>query len=78
MIAAEILMPRTVFQAAFNQTVVDTAVVRRLASMFQTSLTATVLRCAEFRPISVMSVHEGRKKWGWARHEQPITSLGSF
>ena len=63
MIAAEILMPRTIFQAAFTQAVVDTSVVRLLAATFQTSLTATVLRCAEFRPISVVYVREGRKKW---------------
>ena len=64
MIAAEILMPRTIFQAAFTEAVVDTSVVRLLAARFQTSLTATVLRCAEFRPLSVVCVYEGRKKWG--------------
>ena len=37
--------------------------VRRLASRFQTSLTATVLRCAEFRPLSVVCSHDGRKRW---------------
>ena len=63
MIAAEILMPNTVFQAALNQAPMDTSLVRRLASQFQASLTATVLRCADFRPLSVVCIHEGRKKW---------------
>lgn len=63
MIAAEILMPSTVFQDAFEETLVNTSVVRRLAFTFQTSLTATALRCAEFRPLSVVYFHEGRKKW---------------
>lgn len=63
MLAAEILMPRTVFEPALNQSTVDTSVVRRLASQFQTSLTATVLRCADLRPLSVVSIHNGRRKW---------------
>ena len=63
MIAAEILMPSIVFQEALNQTPVDNTLVRRLASGFQASLTATVLRCAEFRPLSVVCVHDGRKRW---------------
>ena len=67
MIAAEVLMPSAIFQAALTQAVVDTSVVRLLAARFETSLTATVLRCAEFRPLSVVCVQEGRKKWSRGR-----------
>ena len=63
MLAAEILMPKAVFQAALRQSTVDTSVVKRLATRFQTSLTATVLRCAELRPLSVVSIHDGRRQW---------------
>ena len=63
MLAGEILMPRNIFEAALNQTLLDPPLVIRLASQFQTSLTATVLRCAELRPLSVVSVQGGRKKW---------------
>ena len=63
MIAAEILMPSTVFQEALNQAPINATLVRRLASRFQTSLAATVLRCAEFRPLSVVRIQEGQKKW---------------
>lgn len=62
-IAAEILMPTIVFREALNQSPVDGTMVRQLASRFQTSLTATVLRCAEFRPLSVVCFREGRKQW---------------
>lgn len=63
MLAAEILMPKAVFQAALRQSTVDTSVVRRLATQFQTSLTATALRCADLRPLSVVSIHNGRRQW---------------
>ena len=63
MLAAEILMPGTVFAAALSQATFDTSLVMRLASQFQTSLTATVLRCTEFRPLSVVCIHDGRRKW---------------
>ena len=67
MIAAEILMPSAIFRAAFTQTVVDASVVRLLATTFETSLTATVLRCAEFRPLSVVCVRQGQRKWSRGR-----------
>lgn len=63
MLAAEILMPRPVFEEALNQAAVDGSVIRELAARFQTSLTATVLRCVELRPISVVCIREGRMKW---------------
>ena len=78
MIAAEILMPSTVFRAAFTQTVVNGAVVRLLAGTFETSLTATVLRCSEFRPLSVVCVHQGRKKWSRGRARPTDYQLGQL
>ena len=63
MLAAEILMPRATFEPVMNQSAIDASAVRRLASRFDTSLTATVYRCAELRPISFVSIHNGRKKW---------------
>ena len=63
MLAAELLMPRAIFEATLNEAILDPSVVRRLASQFQTSLTATALRCAEFRPLSVVCIHNGRRKW---------------
>ena len=63
MLAAEILMPKAVFESALGEATVDGAVIRMLASRFQASLTATALRCVDFRPISVVAVHEGRMRW---------------
>ena len=63
MLAAEILMPRAVFESALGEATVDGAVIKVFASRFQTSLTATALRCVDVRPISVVYVHEGRMRW---------------
>ena len=63
MLAAEILMPKAVFEPALGEATVDGAVIRMLASRFQASLTATALRCVDLRPISVVAVHEGRMRW---------------
>ena len=63
MLAAEILMPKAIFEATLERSSIDGSVVRRLALTFQTSLTATVLRCAELRPISVAYIDRGRKRW---------------
>ena len=63
MLAAEMLMPRTIFEAAMSTSTLDASLVRRLASQFQTSLTATVLRCAELRSLSVVCIQDGRRKW---------------
>ena len=63
MLAAEILMPRSIFEAAMSPSTIDASLVKRLASRFQTSLTATVLRCAELRPLSVVCIQDGRRKW---------------
>ena len=63
MIAAEILMPRAIFDAALNHSAINASAVRRLAAQFHTSLTATVLRCADLRPLSVVSIHNGQPKW---------------
>ena len=63
MLAAEMLMPHAVFEEALEDSPPDASDVRRLARQFQTSLTATVLRCSEFRPLSVICVRNGRKRW---------------
>jgi hypothetical protein len=63
MLAAEILMPRGPFESALGDGPVDAAAIRALASRFQTSLTATAIRCADLRPVSVLDVQEGRVKW---------------
>jgi hypothetical protein len=63
MLAAEMLMPHAVFEGALEDSRPDPSGVRRLARQFQTSLTATVLRCSEFRPLSVICVRNGRRRW---------------
>jgi hypothetical protein len=63
MLSAEILMPRTVFEYALGERPVDATTIRALASRFQTSLTATAIRCADLRPVSVLDVQDGRVRW---------------
>lgn len=74
MLAAEILMPKAVFESALGEATVDGAVIKMVASRFQTSLTATAIRCVDVRPISVVCVHEGRMRWrrgpAWPTHYQ--------
>ena len=63
MLAAEVLMPRALFQSALGGAIVDSVAVRALASQFQTSLTATAIRCVDFCPISVVDVDRGQVRW---------------
>lgn len=63
MVAAELLMPRAVFDATLGQGAVDGPSIRRLAREFQTSLTSTALRCVELRPVSLVCVQDGQLRW---------------
>ena len=78
MLAAELLMPRALFDATLGQGPVNGASIRRLAREYQTSLTSTALRCVELRPVSLVCVQDGQLRWksGTARptlHElQPL------
>ena len=63
MLAAEILMPGPVFECALGDAPLNAEAIRTLASRFETSLAATAIRCADFQPISVVDVHEGRIRW---------------
>jgi hypothetical protein len=62
MVAAEMLMPTHVFTGDLpaQPTAAD---VSRLASKYRTSLSAAAIRCAEFRPVSVFAIDDGRVSW---------------
>jgi hypothetical protein len=64
MIAAEILMPVEVFKRELESVWPNAAGISQLASKFRVSLTAMAIRCAEFQPISVFGVENGRIVWG--------------
>ena len=63
MLAAECLMPKSVFEARLpsNLTINDVA---SLARTFRTSITATAIRCAQCRPICVFGVSADHVTWG--------------
>jgi hypothetical protein len=63
MLAAEILMPRANFQAALGAEPVTGLTISNLARRFQASLTATAIRCTDFRPLSIIDVHQGQSRW---------------
>ena len=63
MLAAELLMPRTVFDTTLGEDAVNGPTIRRLARGFQTSLTSTALRCVELRPVSLACVQDGELRW---------------
>ena len=63
MLAAELLMPKAVFDAALGENPVDGLTIRRLAGAFQTSLTSTALRCVELRSVSLVCVQDGQLRW---------------
>ena len=64
MIAAECLMPTSVFEARFLATL-TLGSIANLARTFGTSITATAIRCAQFRPICVFGVTGDRVTWGY-------------
>ena len=63
-LAAELLMPRRAFEKRLPERVrlLDIA---RLAREFDTSVTATAIRCAGFRAICVFGVTGDRVTWGY-------------
>jgi len=64
MLAAEILMPHSVFDGYLGKDVRLDAIFS-LARLFQVSLSAAAIRCTELREVSVFEVGEGRINWGY-------------
>jgi IrrE N-terminal-like domain len=66
MLAAEILMPQSVCDDYLGETVkLDD--VFRMARLFQVSLSAAVIRCAELRGVSMFEATSDRVNWGYGR-----------
>lgn len=63
--AAELLLPEAMFSARAKNREVSFATVRRLAEMFQTSVTATAIRLVEFGsfPAMVVCSESERRRW---------------
>lgn len=63
--AAELLMPPAMFQKAARDMPITFDTVRDLASMFQTSLTATAIRLVRLGSFPAMLVYleDGKRKW---------------
>ena len=64
MLAAECLMPAPVFRR-FLPARIGAAVISTLARLFETSPTATAIRCAELRPLPIFAVSGDRVRWGY-------------
>ena len=64
MLAAECLMPTSVFEARVPATL-TLSDIANLARTFDTSITATAIRCAQFRPVCVFGVTGDRVTWGY-------------
>jgi Zn-dependent peptidase ImmA (M78 family) len=63
MIAAEILMPKAVFRTALGEEPMTGAAISGLARQFHASLTATAIRCTEFRLVSIVDIQNGQWRW---------------
>lgn len=64
LLAAEFLMPRVEFEARLPLSVMLSDI-KELARIFETSLTATAIRCAQFRSICIFGVTKDRVTWGY-------------
>ena len=64
MLATEILMPRELFLAHCERDV-SLARVQELARLFQTSLSATSIRCAELLGLSIFEMDGEEVRWGY-------------
>jgi hypothetical protein len=64
MLATECLMPTAVFESEVPRDLTLRAI-SSLADRFETSLTATALRCAELRSACVFGVDGERVTWGY-------------
>jgi hypothetical protein len=62
-LATELLMPSRAFSAAIAGRAPSCSVIRDLASKFQTSITATALRCLAYWPVSLVNVQHGSARW---------------
>ena len=63
MLAAECLMPASVFEGRLPPTPALSNIAN-LARVFDTSITAAAIRCAEFRPLCIFGVTGNRVTWG--------------
>lgn len=79
MIAAEILLPRKQLSTRIQGDVCINDVLE-LATAFETSVTATAIRCAELRGVSVFETENGKLRWGYGavRHDFDIASDSSL
>ena len=74
-LAAECLMPTSVFESQLPTTL-TLSEVARLARNFDTSITATAIRCAQFRPLCIFGVTGDRVTWGYGGiHSGLVRSL---
>ena len=64
MLAAECLMPTAVFESGLPATL-TLSEVARLARNFDTSMTATAIRCAQLRPLCIFGVTGDRVTWAY-------------
>ena len=64
MLAAECLMPTAVFEARLPATPLLNDIAE-LARSFGTSITATAIRCAQFRAVCIFGVTGDRVTWGY-------------
>lgn len=64
MLAAECLMPTSVFETRLSRRPRLDDVVE-LARIFETSITATAIRCAQLRPVCMFGVAGDRVIWGY-------------
>jgi hypothetical protein len=74
LIAAEILLPSDIFREAAGATP-SAADVLRLAKLFETSVTATALRCCELDGCSAFEIHGGRVSWARGAFRRVETEL---
>lgn len=64
LLAREILLPKEQFLSLLERTT-DLRVVSKLAKAFQTSLSATAIRCAELANVSVFEMQSHKLLWGY-------------
>jgi hypothetical protein len=64
MLATEILLPSHIFPEALDEELTPKKIFD-LSRLFKTSLSATAIRCAQFRKISVFEVEDKTVVWGY-------------
>lgn len=75
--AAELLMPFSIFREAFRESQFSVEVVKRLASLFQTSLSSCAIRIAEVGPFPMAVVYSENNvvKWSVASGSFPLSHI---